>query len=271
MTVEVDPSGIERQITLSHEIHGSGGPLVLMLHGLGSRGEDWVLQIEALQDEYRVVTPDLRGHGTSPSTSEWPTFNDLAVDVAELLQQIDEPRAHIVGLSLGGGVALQMGVDYPDQVESLTIVNAAATLRVPFRRLPSAIVRMALLLSGRRRQLGEWVAAGLFPREDQGELREVAAKRIAENLRRNYLQAIVAVLRFDLRKQAHLIEAPTLVVAGKLDDTVPMGSKVALARAIPGARLEVIEESGHATPLDSPVEFNRILKEFIREQSANQQ
>ncbi|MFQ5943114.1 MAG: alpha/beta fold hydrolase [Anaerolineales bacterium] len=238
-----------------------------MLHGLGSRGEDWIFQIEALEHDYRVVTPDLRGHGSSPSTIDWPTMGDLAADVLCLLDQLGERRAHFVGLSLGGGVALQMGLDYPDRVKSLTIVNAAATLRVPRNRLPSAFVRMALLLTGRRKRLGEWVADGLFPREDQTEIREVAATRIAENLRRNYLQAIVAILRFDLRKQVHLIQAPTLVVAGMLDDTVPISPKVALASAIPGARLEVIDGSGHATPLDAPEEFNRLLREFLGKQS----
>jgi len=255
---------------LSHEIHGSPGPMVMMLHGLGSRGADWVLQIEALQERYRVVTADLRGHGTTPSTPGWPTVKDLAEDVVRLLEQIGEPRAHIVGLSMGGGVALQLGVDFPGRVESLTIVNAAATLRVPFNRLPSAFVRIALLLSGRRRKLGEWVAAGLFPRDDQYELREVAADRISDNLRRNYLQAIIAILRFDLRKRVHQIAAPTLVVAGKLDQTVPLGAKIALASSIPGARLEVIEGSGHGTPLDAPDEFNHLLLEFLSETQASE-
>ena len=266
MTVDVHPPSIEYRTRLSFEIHGTHGPLVLMLHGLGSRGEDWVLQIEALQNEYRMVTCDLRGHGSSPSPAGWSTVADLAEDVVGLLEQIGERSAHIVGLSLGGGVALQMGVDYPQQIKSLTIVNAAATLRVPRNRLPSAFVRMVLLLTGRRRKLGEWVAAGLFPREDQQELREVAAGRIADNLSRNYLRAILAVLRFDLRKQVHQIVAPTLIVAGRLDRTVPLQAKIELAKAIPGVRLEVIENSGHATPLDAADEFNRILLEFLSEQ-----
>ena len=156
-----------------------------------------------------------------------------------------------------------MGVDFPNQVESLTIVNAAAKLRVPFRRLPSAFVRIALLLSGQRRKLGEWVASGLFPRADQQELREVAAERISDNLRRNYLQAIVAILRFNLRSRVSQITAPTLVVAGQLDQTVPLRAKVELASSIPDSRLEVIEGSGHGTPLDSPDEFNRLLLEFL--------
>jgi pimeloyl-ACP methyl ester carboxylesterase len=265
MTVQSKLPMPERQVRLSHEIRGSHGPFVVMLHGLGSRGADWVLQIEALQDDYQMVTADLRGHGTSPSTPGWPTVGDLAEDVAGLMQQIGAPRAHFVGLSLGGGVALQMAVDFPDQVASLTIVNAAATLRVPFRRLPSAFVRIALLLSGQRRRLGEWVAAGLFPRDDQQQLREVAAERIADNLRRNYLQAIIAILRFNLRRQVRQISAPTLVVAGTLDQTVPMRPKLELARSIPGARLEVIEGSGHGTPLDAPDEFNRLLLEFLSE------
>ncbi len=268
MTAVLQARSTESPVLLSHEIHGSHGPLVLMLHGLGSRGEDWGFQIEALQDKYRVLTLDLRGHGFSPSTPGWPTLRDLAADVASLLQQIGEQRAHVVGLSLGGGVALQMSIDFPGQVESLTIVNAAATLRVPFRRFPSAFMRLALLLTGHRRRLGKRVAVGLFPGADQLQLREVAAERMAENTRLNYIKAILAILRFDMRKEVHLIEVPTLVVAGRLDRTVPLRSKVALAQAVPGARLEVIENSGHATPLDAPDEFNRILLEFISEPTA---
>ena len=226
-----------------------------------------MLQVEPFHNEYRLVTCDLRGHGNSPSPPGWPTVSDLTRDVIGLLEQIGERTAHVVGLSLGGGVALQMGVDYPQQVKSLTIVNAAATLRVPFNRLPSAFVRIVLLLTGSRRKLGEWVAAGLFPRDDQQELREVAAERIADNLRRNYLQSILAVLRFDLRKQVHRIAAPTLIIAGRLDRTVPLRAKIELESAIPGAHLEIIEDSGHATPLDSPDEFNRILREFLSEQA----
>ena len=125
------------------------------------------------------------------------------------------------------------------------------------------------MLTGRRRKLGEWVAAGLFPRDDQQELREVAAERIADNLSRNCLQAVLAILRFDLRKQVHQIVAPTLIVAGRLDRTVPLPAKVELAKAIPGARLEVIEDSRHATPLDAADDFNRILLEFLSEQEGD--
>ena len=252
---------------LSYEIHGSTGPLLLLLHGLGSRGEDWVFQIEALRDEYRVLAPDLRGHGDSPAASGWPTIGDMAVDVAELLEALGEHRAHVVGLSLGGGVALQLGLDYPQWVESLTIVNAAATLRVPRHRWPHAIVRVFLLLTGQRQRLGEWVAAGLFPRPEHRELRKEAAKRISSNLRRNYLRAIIAILRFNIADEVHRIQAPTLVVAGELDDTVPLGPKRDLARGISHASLEVIAGSGHATPLDAPDQFNSLLKSFLREQA----
>lgn len=252
--------------TLSYEIHGSTGPPILFLHGLGSRGQDWIFQIEALRDDYRVITPDLRGHGDSPEAEGWPTIHAFADDVVHLLRDIDLPRVHVVGLSLGGGIALQMGVDFPEHVESLTIVNAAATLRVPTRRLHSAAIRVALLATGQRQKLGEWVASGLFPRDDQQELREAASERIASNARLNYFRSILAILRFDLRKRVHLIHAPTLVVAGDLDTTVPLKPKVKLAQTIPDARLEVIEGSGHATPLDAPAEFNRVLLGFLSEQ-----
>lgn len=241
---------------------------VVMLHGLGSRGRDWVLQIETMRDRYRVVTVDLRGHGDSAMRPGWPKITDMAADVTHLLGEINGGEYHLVGLSLGGAVALQLAVDRPELVRSLTIVNAAATLRPGLRRFPSMLVRLLLLLTGQMDALGQWVARGLFPRVDQSELRRLAAERLAQTSRTDYLKAIVAILRFDLRHRVHAIAAPTLILAGELDKTIPLRSKRALAGSIPCARLEVIARSGHATPLDAPERFNALLLGFLAEQAA---
>lgn len=255
----------EAAIELAHQFEGERGPLVVLLHGLGSRGADWVLQVQALRVRYRTLTVDLRGHGDSAMPPGWPTMADLANDLAALLDRQGERSAHLVGLSLGGGVALELAAARPELVRSLTIVNASATLAGGLQRLPTSMVRLALLLFAPMHWLGGWVASGLFPRSEQAELRRLTQERIAGNSRLNYLKAVAAVLRFDLRKRLARIRAPALIVAGDRDRTVPLRHKRRLARSLPEARLAVIQDSGHATPLDASERFNQLLLEFLSE------
>jgi pimeloyl-ACP methyl ester carboxylesterase len=112
------------------------------------------------------------------------------------------------------------------------------------------------------------VARGLFPLLSQKPVREAAAQRIASNRRGAYLRTVGAILRFDVRHRLAEIRVPTLVVAGSGDRTVPLSVKREIARSIAGARLEVIEGSGHATPLDAPVAFNALLIRFLEEVEA---
>jgi 3-oxoadipate enol-lactonase len=112
-------------------------------------------------------------------------------------------------------------------------------------------------------RLGDWVAGGLFPGPEQESLRRMAAARIAGNSWRGYLQAALAVSRFDRRRDLARIKTPTLVVAGEKDTTVPMRPKLELAQRIPGARLEVIPGSGHVTPIDATARFNALILAFL--------
>jgi 3-oxoadipate enol-lactonase len=91
----------------------------------------------------------------------------------------------------------------------------------------------------------------------------MAAARIAGNSWRGYLQAALAVSRFDRRRDLARIKTPTLVVAGEKDTTVPMRPKLELAQRIPGARLEVIPGSGHVTPIDATARFNALILAFL--------
>ncbi len=109
------------------------------------------------------------------------------------------------------------------------------------------------------------MARGLFPLPGQRPVREAAAKRIASNPRGAYLRTVGAILRFDVRERLAEIRVPTLVVAGAGDRTVPLSAKREIARSIAGARLEVIEGSGHATPLDAPEAFNALLLGFLED------
>ena len=264
----------------SHRIHYqvhnpsnlSTRPL-LLLHGLGSSGEDWLLQEEAFTQHYPVVTVDLRGHGHSSTGPGWPAIADYAEDAVKLLEGLDLGPAHVLGLSLGGMVALQLALDWPDRTSSLTIVNACARMRVGARGSIRALGRILLLALGRMDWLGAWIAAGLFPDPAQKAWRQAAAQRIAGNPRGSYLKALSAVARFDSVSRLGELHIPTFIVAGDRDTTIGLESKQLLADQIPGARMARIPESGHATPYDASARFNPLVLGFLGEverQHANQ-
>lgn len=239
-------------------------PIALLLHGLGSRSQDWILQVQALSlAGYDVWTPEPRGLGDSSKLRGWPTVEDLAADMISLLvEEVGRP-AHVAGLSLGGTVALAMAIKKPELVRSLTLVNTFAHLPLWAVNRRNAFGRSWNLIVGSMERLGEWVANDLFPSPKQVTLRSAAAERIAENRRGAYLKLLIAVYRFDVRRKLGDIKVPTLVVAGARDSLVPLKLKEDLAEGIPGAQLALIAGSGHATPIDAAEEFNAQLINFL--------
>ena len=253
---------------LHYDLHAAsraGAPLVVLLHGLGSCGQDWGLQLPALTSGYRVLTPDLPGHGRSRLEHRWPTVPGMAGAVDELLESLGEADAHIVGLSLGGAVGLQLAVDYPSRVRSLTAVNTFARLRLGAGGFRRGLDRSWLALTGHMDVVGERVAAGLFPGPELEAFRRAAAARLSGNSSRTYFRLLSSVARFDLRPRLGSIRAPTLVVAGEKDTTVTLSAKTELAVHIPNARLVIVPGSGHATPLDAVDAFNGLLLGFLAE------
>lgn len=261
------------ELTLPHgvtihyeEHHPEGSPAVLLLHGLGSAGADWLLQFEPLvQAGYRVLAPDLRGFGRS----SWPghtSVQAMAGDVALLLRELGAAPAHVVGISMGGTVALQLALDQPDLVRRLALVNTFARLRPQglsgYLYFPLRIVLMYTLGMERQARL---VAARIFPRPDQEELREQLIQRILQADPRAYRAAMWALMRFNVEGRLGEIRVPTLVVTGDQDTTVPPAAQRRLVEGIPGAQQVIIAGGGHGVIADSPDEFNRVLSSFLGE------
>ena len=187
----------------------------------------------------------------------------MAEAVAALLA---EPPAHVVGLSLGGCVALALALQHPARVRTLTLVNTFARLRpAGLRGARRMAARLGLLLAAPMPSVAAYVARGLFPRPEQRPLYEEAAARLARNPRGAYLAAIHAIARFNVLPRLGALHCPTLILAGNCDQTVPLAAAHALQAAIPGARLRLIADSGHATPYDQPQAFNAAVLAFLAE------
>lgn len=238
----------------------AGAPVVLLLHGLGSCADDWAPQIAALAPRYRVLAVDLPGHHRSARPRGAPSVARMAADVEALLDRLAIPRAHVVGLSLGGCVALALALHAPARVRSLVLINSFAHLRSRgLRGVVRGVGRAVLAAVAPMSTVAAYVAREAFPHAEQASLRKAAAARLAANPRRHYLGCLGALARFDVRTRLREIRCPTLVIAGTLDATVPMAAKELLAHAIPGARMELVRESGHVTPIDQAEALNALL------------
>jgi 3-oxoadipate enol-lactonase len=207
----------------------------VLCNSLGADLHMWDPLVPALAARYRVLRHDARGHGASPATPGPYTVELLAQDVAQLVGAAGLVRPHVVGLSLGGMVALRLAADAPGLVASLSLCNTAARMprpeayqerirRVRVDGLP-AVVDAALAL---------WFTPRF--RDAHPEVVERARAMILGTSAEGYVAACAAVRDADLRGVLSGIGVPTLVVVGTADTATPPTAATFLAETIPGAR-----------------------------------
>lgn len=244
---------------------GQGAPL-LLLHGLGGSHDDWRLQWPEFAARYRVIVPDLRGHGASERREPF-TIQQHARDMAALLAGLGIARAHVLGLSMGGAVAIEFALSAPAAVASLLLVNTAPgyLLTDPERR------RMAMKRFIVAAVLGVGAVARLFsrklfPASHQGRLRRGLIQRASRTSRWVYLASLRSLTRWNAESRLGAIRAPTLVLGAEFDFT---GSreKRRWTALIPGARFVEIPGSRHHSEQDSPVRLNRDVLRFLDAQA----
>ncbi|MBI3242221.1 MAG: alpha/beta fold hydrolase [Chloroflexi bacterium] len=237
---------------------------VLLLHGMGSSGDDWVLQLPALAPRYRVLTLDARGHGQSAKPPGPYSIPQMADDVIELLDDLKIEAAHVVGLSMGGCIGLQMAIAHPSRVRSFVCVNSFAKIRpAGLNGFARFLRRVWALNFGKMEDVAEPVARAMFPKPEQDEIRRLTVQRIASNPKGPYRATLRACLNFNALPRLHRVKCPTLIVAGDRDLTVSLAVKKEMHRGLPHAELVIIPDSGHATPIDQSEKFNEILLGFL--------
>jgi pimeloyl-ACP methyl ester carboxylesterase len=238
-------------IELSHQILGSGSPL-LLLHGFSGAGVDWthVFDLEALAGDFRLIVPDLRGHGRSTNPGGAFTHRQCALDVAALLDSLGVKEVRAIGMSLGGNTLLHLATTRPDLVTRMVTVSAT-----PY--FPPQARQVMAMFGEEGRSAAEWDE--MRGRHAHGDEQIRALWRIGRGFKDSY---------DDMNFTGPLlstIRARTLIVNGDRDPLYPAELSFELFRWIPEARLWIVPGAGHGPIFGEHREaFARTALAFLR-------
>jgi pimeloyl-ACP methyl ester carboxylesterase len=212
---------------------------------------------------YQVVVYDVRGHGQSDKPSGPYRMALFAQDAIALIKALEIAPVHVIGISMGGMIGLQLAVDAPELVRSLVVVNSGPEMVVKSMEDRFQVFQRDLIVRVMgMRKMAEVLGQRLFPKPEQGDIRKIFIERWTENDPRAYRESFKAIVGWTVVDQLGVIRCPVLVVAAE-EDYTPVESKAAYLKLLPQGEMVVIEDSRHATPVEKPEVFNRVIIEFL--------
>jgi pimeloyl-ACP methyl ester carboxylesterase len=260
---------------------GSGdGPPVVFVHGLSGNWQNWLENLPRVAQERRTIALDLPGFGDSEMPAGEITIPHYGRIVDALADHLGLGEVALVGNSMGGFVAAETAIQFPQRVERLTLVSAVGITMAEMRREPvmawGRIVTAMTARSAAERQM-----ALLRPRIRHAVYAPIVRhpSRIPTDMlfemsqgagREGFMPALQAMIDYDYRDRLPEIEVPTLIVWGAEDMLVPVRDADEYERLIPNARKLVLKDTGHVAMIERPRTFNDTLLEFLREPRGEQ-
>lgn len=239
---------------------GTAGTPLLLVHGLGARGEDWREVIPALAAKgFHVYVPDLLGYGRSPKPDITYSITMEETAVAQFMQAVHLTRADVGGWSMGGWVSMKLALDHPELVDRLVVYDSAGIyfpatfgpeLFVPVDT--AGVQHLMTVLSPVRHDM-------------PGFLTRAVLRRFAQNgwvINRSMASMTNGRDLLDFR--LHEIRQPTLIVWGSQDDLIPVSAGRKMHELIPNSTLNVVEGCGHLAPLECPRPVLDSTVDFLR-------
>jgi 3-oxoadipate enol-lactonase len=251
---------------LYYDERGQGTP-ILWLQGLGADHTAWSPQLAHFSSHFRCLAPDNRGAGRTASGGPF-TLRTLAEDAAALLaaRAVDEP-AHVVGLSMGASVAMELAHLAPEHVRSLVLVSASATLEPRLRELLLAWrdIYPRVLPGVFQRQANTWLFSWRFFERPTAVANVIRYAERAAVPPEWFVAQVDAAAAHDAHAWLPELHVPSLVLTGEEDAMVPPRLGRILAERLPGARFVVIPQAGHSVNLEQQAQFHRELTTFFDE------
>lgn len=253
-------------------------PVLVLVHGMAGSSATWRAALPGLAARFTVVAPDLPGHGDSDKPRQDYSLGAHANALRDLMIALGIDRATVVGQSLGGGVAMQLAYQHPQQCERLVLVSSGGlgtevSWMLRALTLPGAEYLMPLLFPSFVRDAGNAIGRRLgqlgvrAPRVEQ-QWRAYTSLTEPEN-RQSFVRTLRAVVdpggqSVSAHDRLYLAaRLPTLIVWGARDRMIPVTHATAAHEALPGSRLVIFEASGHFPHTDEPSHFVDVLTEFV--------
>ena len=252
---------------LSVEERGRGDESIVFAHGVLLNRRIFDQQLAALQDRYRCVAFDFRGHGRSEVPDDGYAVDELADDAAVLIRELGCEPCHFVGHSLGAFVGLRLAARHPELIRSLVLVSASAD---PQPRLDALRYRMMETMARRvgLRPLASTLMGTLFSRTflrdpDRATEREAWRQMIGRQSLAGGLHAVDGVLgRASVRDELANITVPTLIVVGEQDSAAPLRLGKRIQAGIRGSELATVP-AGHVSPVEQPEAVTALIERFL--------
>jgi pimeloyl-ACP methyl ester carboxylesterase len=253
---------------------------IVFVHGLSGSWPNWLEQLPVLAAGHRVLALDLPGFGHSPMPSQEISISGYARLLDRVLDQLEIDAAAVVGNSMGGFIGAELAIAFPQRVERLVLVSAAglSTFGEPrvTRALPALRRLERITAAG-----AAWLASKSDVVAQRPRLREATlalvvahpgrlpAALAAEQLRGagtpGFIQALDAVIDYDVRDRLPEIACPTLIVWGDRDRLISVSDADVFADLIPDSRKVIFSDTGHMAMLERPAAFNSLLEQFLAE------
>ena len=243
------------------------GPPLLLISGTGHDHQFWSGQLPAFSEEFRTVVFDNRGVGRSSVPDPGYSLADMANDAVQVLDSAGIDRAHVMGFSMGGHIAQELAINYPDRISSLGVHHSWCRNSARLRTFQET--RLELARQDQRLALAEFSMLGLHSHdyynahaEEMRSHRDFLLERSPMN--EGWIGQLEACLTGDTCERLGRIDAPTLVTCSTLDVIAAPHHSREIAERIPMARLVELSDTGHVALMERPREFADICLEFLR-------
>ena len=248
-----------------YEIHGKpGAPWLAFSHSLACNLRMWDAQVAALEDRFRILLYDTRGHGQSAAPRGPYTLEGLADDLRALLSQLDIQRLHFVGLSMGGMIGQTFALKYPGLLSSLTLADTTSRYPAEAAALWAARIQTAEKQGMQplvQPTLERWFTEG-FRKRAPDKVRAIGGA-IAATPVPGYVGCSHAIPRIDVTARLKEIACPVLVLCGDQDPGTPPAMSREIHASTPGSRLVRLPDAAHLSNIEQPEAFNKALAEFL--------
>jgi 3-oxoadipate enol-lactonase len=253
-----------RGIKIAYDDLGAGDALVF-IHGHPFNRSMWDYQLDHFKGDYRLILPDLRGYGDSDVSFPRVLLDEMALDIAHLLDELGIDQAVFCGLSMGGQIVLDFYRLFPGRVKAIIIADSDARGETPESYDRRLLLAETILKDGMKKYTDEHIHEYIAPASIQNQ---PAYDHLYTMMTHTKAEGAAAAHRGRAERRDHLsilpsINVPALIVVGSADYFTPLPVAEIMSNLIPDADLVCINGAGHLPNMETPTEFNRALRAFL--------